>query len=252
MLNRNDSYYKILDIEPTVDFELIRKAYKKLALKIHPDKGGDQEDFKFVASILFKLANEKFRNKYYTSTVNNENNAEFEVEFFEDEAMNSFKTDIRDILNDINNIKYIINELKKIHFDRLVDDACKAYDLFIDFLEQTNSNNNNADIINLLQKIKLCDIRDKISKITKDLRNSQILTEHCIDLDKIQENCPSFEAEISKIIKSIKRLCDYLQEIIINDVNSISESSLTLFSKPKDDSYDSQESLRKNKKVKFN
>ena len=31
-------YYQILGVEPTVKLEGIRDAYKKLALKIHPDR----------------------------------------------------------------------------------------------------------------------------------------------------------------------------------------------------------------------
>jgi curved DNA-binding protein CbpA len=73
MLNRNDNYFVILEIQPTNDLDLIRKAYKRLALKYHPDKGGDIEDFKLLASILTQLSDDNYRELYYQSIKHNKN-----------------------------------------------------------------------------------------------------------------------------------------------------------------------------------
>ena len=39
----NEGYYKLLGIAKDSDEATIKKAYKKMALKHHPDKGGDVE-----------------------------------------------------------------------------------------------------------------------------------------------------------------------------------------------------------------
>ena len=39
----NKKFYEILGVEKDATHDQIRKAYRKLAIKNHPDKGGDQE-----------------------------------------------------------------------------------------------------------------------------------------------------------------------------------------------------------------
>ena len=38
--------YKILDITKNASSDEIRKAFRKLSLKHHPDRGGNEEEFK--------------------------------------------------------------------------------------------------------------------------------------------------------------------------------------------------------------
>ena len=40
-------YYSILEIDPTNDIKLIKKAYKKVAKKNHPDINGTGDDTQF-------------------------------------------------------------------------------------------------------------------------------------------------------------------------------------------------------------
>ncbi|MEN8230391.1 MAG: TerB family tellurite resistance protein [Bacteroidota bacterium] len=54
-VSQTDASYKILEIEPTTTDEEVKKAYRRMAMKYHPDKVSHLgEDFK-------KVAHEKFR-----------------------------------------------------------------------------------------------------------------------------------------------------------------------------------------------
>lgn len=48
----NEGYYKALGVEKDADENAIKKAYKKLALKHHPDRGGDGEVVSIYAFFL--------------------------------------------------------------------------------------------------------------------------------------------------------------------------------------------------------
>ena len=49
-------YFKILGVEPTASEDDIRSAYKKLAMKHHPDRGGDQSVFQDVQEAYSTLS----------------------------------------------------------------------------------------------------------------------------------------------------------------------------------------------------
>ena len=42
------SHYEVLGVKPGTSPEDLKKAYRKLALQHHPDKGGDEEEFKKI------------------------------------------------------------------------------------------------------------------------------------------------------------------------------------------------------------
>lgn len=63
-------YYEILGLENTCSVDDLRKAYRKLSLKVHPDKNpapGSEEAFKSVSKAFQCLSNEESRRKYDVS-----------------------------------------------------------------------------------------------------------------------------------------------------------------------------------------
>lgn len=51
-----EDYYKILEIDKSADATAIKKAYRKMALKYHPDKNPDDHE----AEAMFKKAAEAY------------------------------------------------------------------------------------------------------------------------------------------------------------------------------------------------
>ena len=63
----NNDYYKILDVDKKASKDEIKKAYRKLALKYHPDKGGGVENekkFKEVSEAYQILSDKEKRAQY--------------------------------------------------------------------------------------------------------------------------------------------------------------------------------------------
>lgn len=60
----NKDYYKTLGVSKSASQDEIKKAYRKLALEYHPDKGGDEKRFKEVNEAYQILGNEQKRSQY--------------------------------------------------------------------------------------------------------------------------------------------------------------------------------------------
>ena len=92
-----EDYYKILGIEKTADVSEIKKAYRKLALKYHPDKTkGDkplEEKFKKISEAYAVLSNPEKRNQYDTY-----GSADFQQRFSQEDIFRNF--DLGDILKE--------------------------------------------------------------------------------------------------------------------------------------------------------
>ena len=58
------SYYDILGVNQTASEQEIKKAYRKLAVKHHPDKGGNEEKFKEISSAYEVLCDKNKREIY--------------------------------------------------------------------------------------------------------------------------------------------------------------------------------------------
>ncbi|KAK6930166.1 protein of unknown function DUF1977, DnaJ-like [Dillenia turbinata] len=66
-IKRNNDYYAILGVEKSCSVEDIRKAYRKLSLKVHPDKNrapGSEEAFKKVSKAFKCLSDDGSRRQY--------------------------------------------------------------------------------------------------------------------------------------------------------------------------------------------
>ena len=56
--------YKILEIDKSADASIIKKAYKKMAFKHHPDKGGTEAEFKLISE-AYEILNDKQKKQTY-------------------------------------------------------------------------------------------------------------------------------------------------------------------------------------------
>merc|ERR1719230_2199600 len=56
--------YELLGVEKDAAPDTIKKAYRKLAVKMHPDKGGDPEKFKDIQKAYDILGDERKREIY--------------------------------------------------------------------------------------------------------------------------------------------------------------------------------------------
>ena len=81
MKRNKDDYYKVLGVERTSNQDEIKKAYKKLALKFHPDKNqspGADEAFKNISVAFSVLGDEEKRrnfDRFGTASLNNSSSA---------------------------------------------------------------------------------------------------------------------------------------------------------------------------------
>ena len=60
----NKDYYKILGINQNASEEEVKKAFRQLAHKYHPDKGGDEKRFKEINEAYQVLSNKEKRAQY--------------------------------------------------------------------------------------------------------------------------------------------------------------------------------------------
>ena len=60
----SDDLYARLNVPRDADAETIKKAYRKMAVTVHPDKGGDEEEFKKIQEAYAVLSDEQKRHIY--------------------------------------------------------------------------------------------------------------------------------------------------------------------------------------------
>lgn len=123
----NKDYYNILGIDKYSTHDDIKKAYRKLALKYHPDKNNNDEEFK-----------KKFHdvNEAYNVLINSEKRKKYDmfgVEdndlHFDEDPFKMFNTIFKEHLSQFKNMQYennfdignIINELSGLNIGNLFD-----------------------------------------------------------------------------------------------------------------------------------
>ena len=57
-------YYKVLGVDPQTSQDVIKKAFRKLSLKHHPDRGGDAEEFKKINEAYSTIGDVEKRRMY--------------------------------------------------------------------------------------------------------------------------------------------------------------------------------------------
>ncbi|MEO6536100.1 MAG: J domain-containing protein, partial [Candidatus Paceibacterota bacterium] len=64
MANTSKNYYEILGVDKKASKDDVKKAFRKLAQKHHPDKGGDEAKFKEITEAYSTLSDDKKRREY--------------------------------------------------------------------------------------------------------------------------------------------------------------------------------------------
>ena len=84
-MDANLNYYNILGVSEDAKPAAIKKAYRKLAMKHHPDKGGDTERFKILQEMHDYLLRVDLEHEHTVKiSTTNEDISEFQVSVEED------------------------------------------------------------------------------------------------------------------------------------------------------------------------
>ena len=158
--------YEILAVAKDATAEQIKKAYRKLAMKHHPDKGGDELQFKELSKAYSVLSDEDKRKRYdETGQVEEERDPFNEIlaSFVSDlqDNVDSLNTDIIDIAK-----KKIKKEIKEINLARIqTENKIKYLNFFLKRIKKDTESN----VFNLVTKSKIEQLKSKLEAITKSM-----------------------------------------------------------------------------------
>ena len=107
--------YKIFGLSKNFTWDELKRSYKKLALKAHPDKGGDKIIFDYITNKFYELAND------YKMRTDNKNYNELKNDF--NDFIHTNKSNVSKFDDDLS-----LNDRINKHFE-----TTKIYDEDIDF-----------------------------------------------------------------------------------------------------------------------
>ena len=180
-MNKYDEYFKILDINKTNDLSIIKRAYRALSLKYHPDKNGDSNIFNNITNA-------------YTILLNNIDNIELTNDNIIDNSLISKecnKTNINDSINTVNNINITINLsyiqvytgccipvtiTRNININNTITNEIET--IYIDIPKGTD----NDEIIIIKNKGNIIDNKQSDIKLYIKLDNHDIFTRSGLDI----------------------------------------------------------------------
>lgn len=142
--NKKYDPYVIFQLQKNFTWDQLKKSYKKLAIKTHPDKGGNKIIFDYITQLFYELAND------YRSRNNNNTHANMKNNF-NNYSENNFNNNN---FNE-NNDNYSFNDLINKNFEKVRirdDDIDFGYG---DTMVESSDIRDDIDIDNLFKDKKI-------------------------------------------------------------------------------------------------
>ena len=187
MLNTSDDYYAILEIDKTSDESTIKKAYRKLALKYHPDrninnKEESEVEFKKISEAYCILSDSKRKRLYDQFGSNGLKGEGIHVNISPMEIFNSFFGNDSMFSQGMPNVMFMSSTVSMNgHPNFIKRQACKAEPITkeVDCTLQDVYNGSNTTI----KITKLVNIEGKLTKCSENMEIS--VPKGILDKDEI-------------------------------------------------------------------
>ena len=187
--------YSILEVKENSTLNDIKKAYKKLALKYHPDKTNNKSAYKFIEiRNAYNILSDENKRKEYNNILKN-SNYKYDDRFYK---YNEKYKDDNIIENMLDNLKSLIRDeyyqkILLIFGDKIINILLESKDLSFNSLV-FNYNFLDIDITVKYTLEEVINLKEKI--ITYDRKTRDIFTESICPIDYYQ----NYENEGEEII----------------------------------------------------
>lgn len=264
------NYYEVLGVNQNAPLEEIRKKYKELVRKYHPDICKDKDATERIAIINCAydiLSNEAKRKKYdeslrnnieYEDTVENEKNetsfdyeeeikkySEKEKEFAKRIALEKIIKEeiskLQDILQArievIKSVKDIDNIIEDYYFEQIE----KWWEIASNYIDNLDRLKAEAEINNLNHVVP--EINDTINKLNNDLQGTPLTI---LDAEKYIEDKENKERVLNEIVRDIAEI----QTLLNNNTNLYDQILIGFINESNYDSYKEKRLYRMNGSLK--